>query len=233
MTPKEKRMLILNPLLEELGADGYFMYNGYLYRVDRAAKYCVAIHVQLYSNGCIKQVSVAYGTFYRKLEFDRRYGVALGELVMLGSIPGWHLCSNAKEADAYCRDAAEEIVGRMKKVILPGLRRIKDIPSFIKVAEDFDGFHPMALWQEERAWDYMAIGQRERAYQFLDSLIHHPLYEAEGLPHNTVTLCQLLDQLHGLDDKSVQMELEKRVVRSEHSCQDFFGVRRWNTISNI
>lgn len=229
MTPKEKRMLILGPLLQELEDCGYFLGKGHLFSVNRSGRYCVAIHPELYSNGCIKLVHVSFGTFYRRLVLDKKYGVALGEALMLSVMPGWSDCSNAQMVDDFCHVAADDLVNRIRNGILPYLRQIHDIASFVDAAECLEGFHPMATWQYERAWDYMALGYRERAYQFLDSIIHHPLFEAEGLiPNHRLPACQLLAELQMLDDAAVQVELEKRVALSERSCQDYFGVRRWS-----
>ena len=224
MTPKEKRMLILGTLLKELEDCGYFLGNGYLFSVNRSGRYCVAIQPELRSNGCIKLVSISFGTFYRRLVLDRKYGVALGESLMLNAVSGWSDCSCAQMVDDYCHVAADDLIIRIREGILPYLRQIHDIASFVDAAECLDGFHPKATWQYERAWDYMALGYRE----FLDSIIHHPLFEAEGLIPNHIPVCQLLAELQRLDDAAVQVELEKRAALSEHSCQDYFGVRRWN-----
>lgn len=176
MKTLEKHLLILEPLLAELAPLGWFRKGRELWFVDRKEGYALCIHVEMYMNGTYKNVFVHYGSFWNDVKAGP-YGVSLGSsywLVCNSCIPFDTIrFETAEELESIVRRSAPILVDAMKEKVLPILRTIRDLPSFVAASGQLDKLLKLynKLWRCTQAWDYFALGRPEDAMAHLDRLI--------------------------------------------------------------
>lgn len=263
MKTLEKHLLILEPLLEELAPLGYFRKGRQLWHVNRQEGYAILIETEMYMRGTYKQVLVQYGSFWKDVIASSQGGVSLGSMLALDDrcIPfSTFGMETAGELEQLVRDSAPYMVGQVKQQVLPILRGIHDLPGFIKASEALDAQTAgMISWPRgERVWDYLALGDRSAACDYLHRLLRYSWRDAletiiASLPPDEQTaarryneqraslmdraerqsrerLQRLLDDITAMDDAQLAQTLQTRRARSEAALAAYLGPRRWNQL---
>lgn len=176
MKLQEKHMLILEPLLEELAPLGWFRKGRELWFVDRKEGYALCIRAEMYMDGTYKNVFVHYGSFWNDVKAGP-YGVSLGSSYWLDC----HSCipfdtiffETSEELEDIVRRSAPVLVDAMKETVLPILRTIHDLPSFVAASGQLDTLLNLynKQWRCTQVWDYFALGRPEDAMAHIDRLI--------------------------------------------------------------
>lgn len=263
MKTLEKHLLILEPLLEELAPLGYFRKGRQLWHVNRQEGYAILIETEMYMRGTYKQVLVQYGSFWKDVTASSQGGVSLGSMIALDDrcipFPTFGV-ENTGELEQLVRDNALYMVGQVKQQVLPILRGIHDLPGFVKASEALDAQTAGVItWPRgERVWDYLALGDRCAACDYLLRLIQYswrdvletsiaalsPDKQAAALQYNEQhaslmdraerqsrgRLQRLLDDIAAMDDVRLDQTLRTRRTRSEAALAVYLGPRRWNQL---
>lgn len=263
MKTLEKHLLILGPLLEELAPLGYFRKGKQLWHVNRREGYAILIETDMYMRGTYKQVLVQYGSFWKEVTASSQGGVSLGSMIALDDhcipFPTFGM-ETAGELKQLIRDSAPYMVGQVKQQVLPILRGIHDLPSFVKASEALDAQAAgMISWPRgERVWDYLSLGDRSAAYEYLQRLLRYswrdvletciaalpPAKQAAALQYNEQRaslmdraeqqsrerLHRLLDDIAAMDDVRLAQTLQTCRARSEAALAAYLGSRRWNQL---
>lgn len=262
MKTLEKHLLILDPLLELLAPFGYFRKGKQLWRIDRREGYAILIEAELYARGTFKSILVQYGSFWKDVIVGSS-GVSLGSMLTLDDrcIPfDTIFFDTAEELEKIVRDSALCMVDRFKQQVLPILRTVHDLPSFIRASEMLDAQSANVIsWPRgERVWDYLIMGDRELAYEYLQRQISYswraafeqtiamfPPDEQEKRrrehAHYDTRLNQLeaqhrsalqhmLTDLQGSNDDQLASTLQARFTQTEMSLASWIGFRRWNQL---
>lgn len=261
MTTLEKHLLILDPLLEELAPLGYFRKGKQLWHINRREGYAILIEAEMYMRGTYKNILVQYGSFWKDVSASSR-GVSLGSILVLDDrcIPFDTLFfDTAEELEKIIRDSAPIFVDMMKKTRLPILQSIGDLSSFVQASQSLDALSTGISWPGgERVWDYLALGDRKRAFEYLRTQSQYtwrPIFEQSiaSLPHdqqeerrrdhaqynarldrleaqNRSKLQSVLIDLAKLSDDELAAIMQERFARSEASLAAYLGPRRWNQL---
>ena len=263
MKTLEKHLLILEPLLEELAPLGYFRKGKQLWHINRQEGYAILIEAEMYTRGTYKQVLIQYGSFWKDISASSQGGVFLGSVLALDDrcipFPTFGI-ENAEEPEQLVRASAPYMVDQVKTTVLPILRDIHDLPSFVKASEALDAQNAGVIsWPRgERVWDYLALGDRSAARDYLHRLLRYswrdvletiiaalsPDKQAEVRRYNEQRaslmdcaeqqsrerLQHLLDDIAAMDDAQLAQVLQTRRARSEAALAANLGPRRWNQL---
>lgn len=265
MTTLEKHLLILEPLLEELAPLGYFRKGKQLWHINRQEGYAILVEAEMYMRGTYKHVLVQYGSFWKDISASSQGGASLGSILALDDrcIPfSTFGVETAQELEQLVRASAPYMVDQVKNTVLPILRRIHDLPSFVKASEALDALHPPGVWPaHHRVWDYLALGDRSAAHDHLHGLIHRtwredmerhiaslpPEQQAEARQWNEQRaslmdrteranrerLQAVLDELERMSAAELSALMQQRFARSEAALAAYIGPRRWNLLSTM
>lgn len=263
MTTLEKHLLILEPLLEELAPLGYFRKGKQLWHINRQEGYAILIEAELYMRGTYKHVIVQYGSFWKEISASRQQGASLCSMLTLDDrcipFPTFGI-ETSEELEQLVRASAPYMVDQVKNTVLPILRGIHDLPSFVKASEALDAqsAHVISWPRSERMWDYLALGDRNAAYNYLHRFIQYawrdvlerciadlsPDRQAEARQKNEQNavlmdrierenrerLRTTLHELEALTDDDLASLLQKRRAKSEATLAAYIGSRRWNLL---
>ncbi len=262
MKSLEKHLLILEPLLEELAPLGYFRKGKQLWHINRKEGYAFLIESELYARGTFKSILVQYGSFWKDVIVSSS-GVSLASMLALDDrcIPFDTLFFDpAEELEKIVRDSAACMVDQFKQQVLPILRMVHDLPSFVRASEMLNTQSAGVIsWPRgERVWDYLALGDQESAYAYLQHQIQYSwraVFEQSiaALPpdeqekrrreheHYDVRLNHLeaqhrsalkhmLMDLQGTSDDRLAAMLLERFTRTETALAAWIGSRRWNQL---
>lgn len=262
MKTLEKHLLILDPLLEELAPLGYFRKGRQLWHINRQEGYAILIEVEMYMRGVYKRITVQYGSFWQDVKASQSRGVWLGDLLSIDEdcVPFDTVLFDTPEAlDKIVRESAPLFVNEMRAKVLPILRTIHDMLSFVRASEALDALTPSLTWpRRERALDYLALGDQQGALDHLDRLMRYswqdryeanlaalPTEEQERIRSQSANSSARADQveektrrkLQAYRDELVQMDsaaltalLRERRVQFEAILAAYIGPRRWNQI---
>lgn len=262
MKTLEKHLLILDPLLEELAPLGYFRKGKQLWHINRQEGYAILIEVEMYTRGVYKRITVQYGSFWQDIVANKSRGVWLGDLLYINEdcIPfNTIFFDTLEELEKIVRDSAPLFVNEMKAKVLPILRTIHDMPSFVHASETLDAFTPSLTWpRRERALDYLALGEQQGALDHLDRLIRYTWRdrheanlaklppEEQGRIRSQASNSSALadqaeqrtrlklkayrDELAQMDSAALTVLLQERRAKSEAALAAYISPRRWNQI---
>lgn len=262
MKTLEKHLLILEPLLEELAPLGYFRKGKQLWHINRQAGYAVLIEVEMYMRGVYKSLIVQYGSFWQNIKANQSRGVWLGDLLSIDEscVPfNTVFFDTVEELDKIVRDSAPFFTNEMKMKVMPILRTIHDMQSFVRASEALDALNPSLTWpRRERALDYLALNDQQGALDHLDRLLRYswrdrfeanlaklPPEEQERIRSYASNSNALADQaeqqtrrklqayrdeLAQMDSATLTAQLQERRAQSEAALAACIGSRRWNQI---
>lgn len=263
MKTLEKHLLILEPLLEELAPLGYFRKGKQLWHINRQEGYAVLIEAEMYMRGTYKHVLVQYGSFWKDISASSQGGVSLGSMLALDDrcipFPTFGI-ETVEELEQLVRASAPYMVNQVKNTVLPILRSIHDLPSFVKASEALDAHSARGIsWPRgERMWDYLALGDRSAAYDYLHRFIQYawrdvlerciadlsPDKQAEARQKNEQNAALMdrierenrerlqtaLHELEALTDDELASLLQERYAKSEAALAAYLGSRRWKLL---
>lgn len=262
MKTLEKHRLILDPLLESLAPLGYFRKGRQLWRIDRREGYAILIEAELFARGTFKSILVQYGSFWKDVIVGSS-GVSLGSMLPLDDrwIPfNTIFFDTAEELEKIVRGSALCMVDRFKQQVLPILRTVHDLPSFVHASEMLDAQSASVIsWPRgERVWDYLVMGDRKRAYEYLQRQIsyswraafeqtiallppdeqekhhrEHAHYDArlnQLEAQHRAALQHMLTDLQETSDDQLASTLQARFTQTEAALASWIGSRRWNQL---
>lgn len=154
---------------------GWFRKGRELWFVDCKEGYALCIHAEMYMAGTYMNVFVHYGSFWNDVKAGP-YGVSLGSSYWIdchSHIPFNTICfETSEELEDIVRRSAPVLVDAMKEKVLPILRTIHDLTSFVAASEQLDTLLKLynKQWRRTQVWDYLALGRREDAMAHLDRL---------------------------------------------------------------
>lgn len=262
MKTLEKQMLILEPLLGELAPLGYFRKGKQLWHINRQEGYAILIETEMYMRGTYKQVLVQYGSFWKDISASSQGSISLCSMITLDDscipFPSFGI-KNAQELERLVRDSAPYMVSQLKQKVLPILRTIHDLSSFVKASAALDALQQPGGWPtHHRVWDYLALGDRNVAHNYLQDLIKRTWREdlekhittrspAEQKEihrwneeratlmdrierKNREQLQAVLHDLEALTDDALAALMQARFSKSEATLAAYIGPRRWNQL---
>ena len=260
MNPLEKHLLVLEPLLEELAPLGYFRKGRQLWRIDRQQGYAIMLETEMYMHGTYKNICVHYGSFWKDCTASKQQGISLGSMITLDDrcLPFDTICFETDDQlEQIVRASAPYMVHQVKQHVLPILRTIHDLPSFVKASEAI--LQRPGTWPApHRVWDYLALGQRETAYSYLRGLLRYSWRDAlekslVALPpqqqatarqwneqraalmdrneqHFRARIQSVLDELEAMQDDVLTVMLQARFSRFETALAAYIGPQRWKQL---
>jgi len=152
MTSAEKRKYFYRLLMNTLGPYGYFTRYGKIWKYSIEGKYVICISLDLYSDGGLKEIDIAFGSFFQPIHLceDQKHTLYLisyfwPSFSMRGlygqgrtTVPGW------MDYHSSFVEQVNAILPYLTKTVLPILQINDSLLEYLECVEKFGHYKTMA-----------------------------------------------------------------------------------------
>lgn len=226
----EKVRMIQEPVLRKLEGHGAFARGRSVWYINKSLRFLVFIEPILSSRGYFLSVCVGAASFYRGISITTTSkSLVLGDDVKYDVEPSYQeiiQLASVDDIDHLCMKQKDQILNWLDRYIIPAILQISSYADYLRFCEDMGKLRHPTQAPHMLAWDYLGVGDRQRAYEYLDYQINKPIWEELGI-ENTQECIRERTYIQALRENELSKELEKRLKVSDEACRAYFGERRW------
>lgn len=229
MKPREKRSLILDPVMSMYTTKDWIAKSDSLWRICRKEGFAIQITPELSRVGDLHRVCICYGSFYAGVECGGDHVPYMSDMVDLEPEGYPNVTDDVSEV---CRMQAEAYIAHLSASPIKELFSAKTHKDYLYWSHIVKEHHPGLNISERRAWDLLACEGREKALCFLDERVSQ-LEREEPLPTRFINRCEELKRdIISIDPAKVNEILSERYIASENILSLYFGKKRWSKLES-